>query len=66
MAKFSITLRFDKWDHSPQAHRAEIAAALDQVKQQIGTNVHTEGDITVPAVGAQPRRVIGRWEMEDF
>jgi hypothetical protein len=63
MAKFSMTLRVDTHEHSSSAHRQFIEHALDQVKLDVGRGVLTEGDITTPAVGAQSRRTIGRWEL---
>jgi hypothetical protein len=58
--KFSMTLKLDIHEHSPTAHRAEIATALDQVKSAVASGVLTEGDILKP-----PHVVIGRWEMTE-
>jgi hypothetical protein len=63
MAKFSMTLRVDTHDHSPSAHRQQIEHALDQVRVDVGRGVLTSGDIVTPAVGAQPRRVVGEWQI---
>jgi hypothetical protein len=62
MAKFTMTIDFDIHEHSPSAHRAFVAAALDQVKVDIGRGVLTSGEITTPAVGAVREAVIGSWE----
>jgi hypothetical protein len=61
--KFSMTLKLDIHEHSPTAHRQFVEHALEQVKLDVGRGVLMSGDITTPAVGAQPRRTIGRWEL---
>lgn len=58
MAKFEMEFELDIHDHSPAAHRAAIATALDQVKTEIGRGVAENGDITVP-----PHTVIGWWKI---
>jgi hypothetical protein len=63
MAKFSMTLKLDTHAHSPSAHRQFVEHALDQVKLDVGRGVLTSGDIVSPAVGAQPRRVVGEWRL---
>jgi hypothetical protein len=58
MAKFEMEIELDVHAHSPHAHRAFIQTALQQVAQAVGTNVHDEGDVTVP-----PHTVIGSWRI---
>ena len=59
MASFVLRIdRLETHSHSPAAHRAVVAAALDQVKQAVGGGVLTRGDITTP-----PHVVIGSWEI---
>jgi hypothetical protein len=65
MGKFSMTVQFDKLDHSPTHHRAAVATALDHVKLAVGRGVDTEGEITTPAVGSVREAVIGSWTIED-
>ena len=60
MAKFKMKLDFDRHTHSPAAHRAFVATALDQVKLEIGRGHADHGDITVP-----PHIVIGSWDFSD-
>jgi hypothetical protein len=64
MAKFVLEMDVDTHDHSPTAHRAVIGQMLDQVKQAVGGNVATEGDIVRPPGGAAGRSVIGSWRLE--
>jgi hypothetical protein len=46
MSVLIVTIDVPGHDHSPRAHRHEIGAHLDTVKQQIGATEATEGVIT--------------------
>ncbi|MGX4772010.1 hypothetical protein ACWAUC_19745 [Bradyrhizobium guangdongense] len=57
MSTFIITVDIPGHDHSPRNHRHEIGAALDQVKQVLGSTEQIEGTIT--RAGGIP---IGSWK----
>jgi hypothetical protein len=65
MGEFTLTIRFDKHAHAPHAHRAFVEQQLVHAAHAVRAGESTSANITTPAVGAQPARVVGEWSFSD-